>query len=194
ERDSEGLFRNAAIYLSEIENRYLSGEARRKVIHGLYKLPLVKTDNPRVLLKDGEIVHIGDIRIECLLVPGHTWGHMVYLVDDEYLFTGDTIWFGADGGYSFLPPWPRTTSWRSGPWKRWNRSSGPGSGNSRSSPDTRAGRTSWASRSCIEQNYVNRLQRNTSIPPRPTTATWRTTIQRRACGPCPSERWEQNET
>ena len=29
-------------------------------------------------------------------------GHMVYLIDDEYLFTGDTIWFGRDGGYSFL--------------------------------------------------------------------------------------------
>ena len=27
---------------------------------------------------------------------------MVYLIDDEYLFSGDTIWFGADGGYSFL--------------------------------------------------------------------------------------------
>ena len=27
---------------------------------------------------------------------------MVYLIDDTYLFTGDTIWFGADGGYSFL--------------------------------------------------------------------------------------------
>ena len=27
---------------------------------------------------------------------------MVYLVDDRYLFTGDTIWFGADGGYSFI--------------------------------------------------------------------------------------------
>ena len=40
--------------------------------------------------------------IECILVPGHTWGHMVYLVDDTYLFTGDTIWFGADGGYSFI--------------------------------------------------------------------------------------------
>jgi len=35
-------------------------------------------------------------------VPGHTWGHMVYLIDDEYLFTGDTVWFGADGGYSFI--------------------------------------------------------------------------------------------
>ena len=31
----------------------------------------------------GEIFQIGDIKIECLLVPGHTWGHMVYLIDDE---------------------------------------------------------------------------------------------------------------
>ena len=102
ERDSELLFKDATVYIGEIENRYLTGEARRRVIHGLYKLPMVKTDNRRVLLKDGEILNIGDIKIECLLVPGHTWGHMVYLVDDEYLFTGDTIWFGADGGYSFI--------------------------------------------------------------------------------------------
>ena len=27
---------------------------------------------------------------------------MVYLIDDNYLFTGDTLWFGADGGYSFI--------------------------------------------------------------------------------------------
>ncbi len=102
ERDSDLLFKDAAIYIGEIENRYLTGEVRRKVFHGAYRLPMVKTDNPKVLLKDGEIVNIGDIRIECILVPGHTWGHMVYLVDDEYLFTGDTIWFGADGGYSFI--------------------------------------------------------------------------------------------
>ena len=102
EKDSELLFKDAQVYIGEIENRYLTGEVRRKVIHGLYKLPPVKTDNPRILLKDGEVVRIGDIKIECILVPGHTWGHMVYLVDDEYLFTGDTIWFGADGGYSFI--------------------------------------------------------------------------------------------
>lgn len=102
ERDSDGLFRNAALYLSSVENRYLTGEVRRKVIFGLYKLPMVKTDNRRVLLADGEVFQIGDIKIEAFLVPGHTWGHMVYLVDDAYLFTGDTIWFGADGGYSFI--------------------------------------------------------------------------------------------
>ena len=102
ERDSELLFRDATVYLSEIENRYLTGEKRRRVIHKLYKLPMVKTDNKRVLLQDGQIMDIDGIKIECLLVPGHTWGHMVYLIDDEYLFTGDTIWFGADGGCSFL--------------------------------------------------------------------------------------------
>ena len=102
ERDSELLFKDAMVYIGEIENRYLTGEVRRKVFHGAYKLPMVKTDNRRTLLKDGEVFHIGDIKIECILVPGHTWGHLVYLIDDAYLFTGDTIWFGADGGYSFI--------------------------------------------------------------------------------------------
>ena len=102
ETDSEQLFRDATVYIGEIENRYLTGQVRRRVIHGLYKLPLVKTNNERVLLREGEVLDIDGIKIECLLVPGHTWGHMVYLVDDEYLFTGDTIWFGTDGGYSFL--------------------------------------------------------------------------------------------
>ena len=102
ETDSELLFRDATVYIGEIENRYLTGETRRKVFHGLYKLPMVRMENKKVLLRDGEVFQIGDIKIECLLVPGHTWGHMVYLIDDEYLFTGDTIWFGADGGYSFI--------------------------------------------------------------------------------------------
>ena len=102
ETDSGQLFQNAAVYIGEIENRYLTGEVRRRVIHGLYRLPQVRTDNRRVLLRDGQILDIGGIRIECIFCPGHTWGHMVYLIDDEYLFTGDTIWFGADGGYSFI--------------------------------------------------------------------------------------------
>lgn len=75
---------------------------RRRVIYGLYKLPQVTIPNKKLLLDDGEVFHIGDIKIVCFLVPGHTWGHMVYLIDDRYLFTGDTIRFGADGGYSFI--------------------------------------------------------------------------------------------
>ena len=102
ERDSGGLFHNAKLYLGEIENKYLTGEARRRVLFGHYKLPMVKTDNEKRLLKDGEVFYIEDIKVEAILVPGHTFGHLVYLIDDAYLFTGDTIWFGPDGGYSFL--------------------------------------------------------------------------------------------
>ena len=102
EADSPGLFRDAKLYVGEIENRYLTGQVRRKVIYHLYKLPQVTINNPKQLLKDGDTLHIGDIKIQCFLVPGHTWGHMVYLVDDKYLFTGDTLWFGVDGGYSFI--------------------------------------------------------------------------------------------
>ncbi len=102
ERDSDGLFRHATLYISEIENRYLTKAVRRKVYGGWYKLPYVEIDNEKVLLKDGQVFELDGIKIECILVPGHTWGHMVYLIDDKYLFTGDTIWFGPQGGCSFL--------------------------------------------------------------------------------------------
>ena len=102
EADSPGIFRNAMLYIGDIENKYLTGETPRRVIYRTYKLPHVSIPNNKVLLKDGQVLNIHGIKIECFLVPGHTWGHMVYLIDDKYLFTGDTIWFGADGGYSFI--------------------------------------------------------------------------------------------
>ena len=102
EADSPGLFKKARLYIGDIENRYLTGEVRRRVIYHLYRLPKVTINNKKHLVKDGEVLRIGGIKIKCFLVPGHTWGHMVYLIDDKYLFTGDTLWFGADGGYSFI--------------------------------------------------------------------------------------------
>lgn len=102
ERGSDGLFSKAKIYVGRIENEYLEGRKRRRVLFGLYKLPRVHIDNEKVLLDDGQLFYIGNIKVEAFLVPGHTWGHLVYLIDDAYLFTGDTLWFGADGGYAFL--------------------------------------------------------------------------------------------
>lgn len=102
ESDSPGLFKNAKLYIGETENKYLTGEVRRKVMYNMYKLPKVAINNEKVLLHDGQITKIDGIKIESILVPGHTWGHMVYLIDDKYLFTGDTLWLGADGGYSFI--------------------------------------------------------------------------------------------
>ena len=69
---------------------------------GGYKLPHVNIANEKSLIDDEEVFYIKNIKVEAFLVPGNTWGHLVYLIDNTYIFTGDTIWFGADGGYAFL--------------------------------------------------------------------------------------------
>ena len=69
ESDSPGLFRDAKLYIGEVENRYLTGEVRRKVIYRLYKPPQVTIHNEKVLLHDGEVFNIGGIKIECFLCP-----------------------------------------------------------------------------------------------------------------------------
>jgi len=102
EKGSDELFSDATIYIGKVENEYLEGHKHRKVFWGLTTLPQVIIDNQKVLIEDGQVFYIGNIKVEAILVPGHTWGHLVYLIDDSYLFTGDTIWFGADGGYAFL--------------------------------------------------------------------------------------------
>ena len=102
EEDSAHLFDNTTLYIGEEENKYLTGEKSRRVFYGFHKLPVVKIDNAKIFLKDGEVFYIDEIKIESILVPGHTWGHLVYLIDDMYLFTGDALWLGADGGYSFI--------------------------------------------------------------------------------------------
>ena len=102
EQGSDELFSDATIYIGKVENEYLEGHKHRKVFWGLTTLPQVVIDNQKVLIEDGQVFYIGNIKVEAILVPGHTWGHIVYLIDDSYLFTGDTIWFGADGGYAFL--------------------------------------------------------------------------------------------
>lgn len=102
EQGSDELFSDATIYIGKVENEYLEGHKHRKVFWGLTTLPQVVVDNQKVLIEDGQVFYIGNIKVEAILVPGHTWGHLVYLIDDAYLFTGDTIWFGADGGYAFL--------------------------------------------------------------------------------------------
>ena len=45
-------------------------------------------------LEDGDILWLGDLKVQCIATPGHTPGHMmVYLPEDEILFTGDHVLF-----------------------------------------------------------------------------------------------------
>ncbi len=41
-------------------------------------------------LKKEEVI-IGDIKIESIPTPGHTPGHTAYIIDNQYIFTGDLL-------------------------------------------------------------------------------------------------------
>ena len=80
EADSPGLFRNANLYIGEIENRYLTGEERRKVIYHLYKLPQVTINNEKVLLHDGQVLDIDGVKM-CIRDSSGTCARSFYVGD-----------------------------------------------------------------------------------------------------------------
>jgi glyoxylase-like metal-dependent hydrolase (beta-lactamase superfamily II) len=48
-------------------------------------------------LADGEVMEVGDLRITALATPGHTTGHLCYLVEAperRYLLSGDVLFWG----------------------------------------------------------------------------------------------------
>ena len=52
---------------------------------------------PASELQDGERIQVGEVAVEAIETPGHSVGHMAYLVHDGSrtdLFTGDTLLFG----------------------------------------------------------------------------------------------------
>ena len=48
-------------------------------------------------LKDGDTIHIGKTKLKALHTPGHTFESMSFLLDDEVLFTGDTLFLTSIG-------------------------------------------------------------------------------------------------
>ena len=51
---------------------------------------------PEVLLKDGDTVSVGDLKLEVLHTPGHTRGSLCFRVG-RYLISGDTLFPGGPG-------------------------------------------------------------------------------------------------
>lgn len=51
-------------------------------------------------LSDGDVIEVGELRVEVLHIPGHTPGSCSYLVhgdERDHLFTGDTLFPGGPG-------------------------------------------------------------------------------------------------
>ncbi|MCL2574542.1 MAG: MBL fold metallo-hydrolase [Defluviitaleaceae bacterium] len=80
------VFKNADIYISKQEVQMIDGTTVR--ILGFAKNRL--THN-YTTVEDGEELRFGKIKIKGILTPGHTNGSMSYVLDDKYLFVGDTL-------------------------------------------------------------------------------------------------------
>jgi glyoxylase-like metal-dependent hydrolase (beta-lactamase superfamily II) len=81
-----GLFDKAKLYMSKEEVQMINGKKSKFLWFGN---AIPRTDY--ILLEDRETVQIGNLKIEGILVPGHTSGMMAYLINDKYLFTGDIL-------------------------------------------------------------------------------------------------------
>ena len=46
----------------------------------------------------GELLPVGGLRVDALHTPGHTDGMLTFRVNDEHVFTGDTLFKGSVGG------------------------------------------------------------------------------------------------
>lgn len=53
-------------------------------------------------VRDGDVSYCGDIKVQVIEVPGHTAGHVCYIVDEKVLFSGDCLAVNALGGYSLF--------------------------------------------------------------------------------------------
>ncbi len=58
--------------------------------------PLFRSLDSR--LRDDETIASGDLRIRVLHIPGHTMGQIAFVMNDERVFTGDTLFRGSVGG------------------------------------------------------------------------------------------------
>jgi len=81
-----GLFYKSKLYMSKEEEQMINGKKSRSF---WFNNSLSRTDY--TLLDDRQTVQIGNLKIEGILVPGHTSGTMAYLINEKYLFTGDIL-------------------------------------------------------------------------------------------------------
>lgn len=98
----ENIFPNAKVYLGKEEEQYITGQTFR-FKKGFIKVKnCVKLNPGYILLSDNEQIDIEGIKIEIIHTPGHTMGHICYIIDDFILISGDTLAINDNGGYSFF--------------------------------------------------------------------------------------------
>jgi len=87
-----GLYQDAKIYMSADEVVLLDGTMKRQAVVENY-LPANIDLSKITLLKGDETLQIENHTIDTLKTPGHTPGSMTFIVDEKYVFSGDSVSF-----------------------------------------------------------------------------------------------------
>jgi len=99
------VFPNAHVYLGEEEEKYLrSIYFRKKLLFFNLKTP-IRITKPYTCLKNGAVTDIDGTLIETVYVPGHTLGHVCYILNRDILFTGDCLLLNEKGGWCMYDLW-----------------------------------------------------------------------------------------
>ncbi len=78
-------FENAKIFMHEEEEQMVTRETARFVFKSGWK------HQDYNLIKTGELLNINVFQVQVLHTPGHTPGSCCYIVNDDYLLTGDNL-------------------------------------------------------------------------------------------------------
>jgi hydroxyacylglutathione hydrolase len=80
-------FQNARVFMGRDEACMIDGSTARRFIF----LNPIEIFRDCQLLDDGDVVKLGAVTVQAIATPGHTPGHMAYLINDVILCAGDTL-------------------------------------------------------------------------------------------------------
>lgn len=78
---------DAPIYMSKIDA--INIKENRINLSNTFGIPFIFPSN-NIIGLDDEVLSLNNLKIECILTPGHTSGGMCFLINDS-LFSGDTL-------------------------------------------------------------------------------------------------------
>ena len=91
------------VFITHVDVDHAGGKMHRMTKLGFVKLSVgVSLKQGYILLSDGQVTDVNGIKVEAIHVPGHTLGHMCYLVDESILISGDCLAINKNGGYPFF--------------------------------------------------------------------------------------------
>jgi glyoxylase-like metal-dependent hydrolase (beta-lactamase superfamily II) len=98
---SDWLDSDVKIYMGRTEENLIKKRQRRRFS---FYTP-VEIKRKYELLEDYDLVEAGDIQVRAIHTPGHTSGHLSYLVDGKYLFAGDLLLLKDEKATAFYKIW-----------------------------------------------------------------------------------------